>query len=194
MQSSQRPSRDTNDDANNMTAVEDSATAAAAPSFRSPFDTMWGFHVHADVAPADFAHALLVQKGCLAALARSPFGPRDGGGVGAPVVANDAFRPGYGPHTKHMWEVRVEMPVSYGDSTSKTACLDADNEEEVAAAAAVAKQKRDLFVSNAARVMSHLGDAAVWLLGNHRGFGPYIHLIDHDEDASMETKKREGYF
>jgi aromatic ring-cleaving dioxygenase len=69
-----------------------------ASLMNNPFEKIWGFHVHQELPQADFAKALLIQEKCADYLLSQSI----------PVDAREAFKPGYGPHLNHMWELRVE--------------------------------------------------------------------------------------
>src|SRR5690606_31367777 len=58
----------------------------------------WGFHVHQELPEQDFRKALVIQQAAKAAFTQRSI----------PIDAEDAVKPGYGPHLAHMWELRVE--------------------------------------------------------------------------------------
>ncbi len=63
-----------------------------------PKTHIWGFHCHQELPLSQLGDALVIQK-CTATFLKQH---------GVKIDAADAFKPGYGPHLQHMWELRIE--------------------------------------------------------------------------------------
>lgn len=68
-------------------------------------NTIWGAHFHMDVAPQDISKAIRIQQKFVEFLASEQIKPSHSD-ISTPGAG--VFKPGYGPHKQHMWEVRLE--------------------------------------------------------------------------------------
>lgn len=74
------------------------SSIGAVESEINPYDAIWGFHCHMDVEEADLPMALVIQENFIKYLVSENIQP----------TRRDVYRPGYGPHVKHQWEIRLE--------------------------------------------------------------------------------------
>ena len=67
-------------------------------NWQNPREKLWGVHVHQELPKEEFAKALVIQQKTAEFLEKHRIA----------ITAQDAFKPGYGPHLAYMWELRVE--------------------------------------------------------------------------------------
>lgn len=66
---------------------------------------IWGAHFHMDVAPTEVSKAIVIQQKFIEFLASEQITPSH---TEISTPSAGVFKPGYGPHKLHMWEVRLE--------------------------------------------------------------------------------------